>query len=76
VSIDRTREAPSSDIFFSATLKTIGRLFYSAVCAGKPDGIILNQKSQFGKILEGSGMENVGIFNGHYEYISAIWYCI
>jgi hypothetical protein len=29
---------------------------------GLPDGILSNQKSQFGKNLEGLGMEKVGIF--------------
>jgi hypothetical protein len=28
-----------------------------------PDGLFSNQKSQFGSILEGLAMENVGIFN-------------
>jgi hypothetical protein len=35
--------------------------------AGLPDGIFPNQKSQFGKILEGLGMEKVDIFYGHLE---------
>jgi hypothetical protein len=35
--------------------------------SGLPDGISSNQKSQFGKILEGLGMEKVGIFYGHLE---------
>jgi hypothetical protein len=35
-----------------------------------------NQKSQFGSILEGLGMENVGIFYGHLEYITVIWYTL
>jgi hypothetical protein len=30
-----------------------------------PDGISSNQKSQFGKILEGLAMEDIGIFYGH-----------
>jgi hypothetical protein len=41
-----------------------------------PDGLLSNQKSQFGKILEGLGMENVGIFYGHSEYFTAIWYIL
>jgi hypothetical protein len=30
-----------------------------------PDGIFLNQKSRFGKILVGLAMEEDGIFYGH-----------
>jgi metabotropic glutamate receptor 6/7/8 len=43
---------------------------------GLPDGILSNQKSQFGKIWEGLGMEKVGIFHGHMVYIIAFsfWY--
>jgi hypothetical protein len=41
---------------------------------GLPDGIISNQKSKFGLILEGLGIETVGIFCGLFEYIMAIWY--
>jgi hypothetical protein len=41
-----------------------------------PDGIFSNQKSQFGKILEGFGMEKVGILNGYLEYITAILYIL
>jgi hypothetical protein len=37
-----------------------------------PDGIISNQISQFGNTLEGLGLENVGTYYGHLEYISAI----
>jgi hypothetical protein len=36
---------------------------YSAT--GLPDGMFLNQKSKFGKILEGLGMKKIGIFYGH-----------
>jgi hypothetical protein len=32
------------------------------------------QNSNLGKILEGLRLENVGIFHGHLEYITAIWY--
>jgi hypothetical protein len=42
-----------TEIFFSIS---------SEVCPGLPDGLFLDQKSQFGYILEGLGMENVGIF--------------
>jgi hypothetical protein len=39
-----------------------------------PDGIFSSQKSQFGKILEGLGIEKVGTFYGRLEYgITAIW---
>jgi hypothetical protein len=44
--------------------------------AGLPDGIFPNQKSQFGKILEGLRMENVGIFYGHLVNFTAIWYML
>jgi hypothetical protein len=42
--------------------------------AGFPDSLFSNQKSQFGLILEGIGMENVGIFYGQLVYFSAIYY--
>jgi hypothetical protein len=35
---------------------------YSGMEAGLPDGIIINQKYIFGKILEGLAMADVGIF--------------
>jgi hypothetical protein len=49
---------------------------------GLPDGIFSNQKSQFGKILKGLAMEDVGIFYGqlvylfygHFVYFVVIWY--
>jgi hypothetical protein len=44
--------------------------------AGLPDGLFSNQKSQFGQILEGLGMENVVIFYDHLEYFMAIWHNI
>jgi hypothetical protein len=44
--------------------------------AGLPDGIFSNQKSQFGNILDVLGMEKVGIFYGHKEYITVIWYIL
>jgi hypothetical protein len=34
---------------------------------GLPDGIFSNQKSQYGYILEGLAMENVGIFYDHLD---------
>jgi hypothetical protein len=36
-------------------------MYIAAPEAGLPDGIFSYQKSQFGYILEGLGMENVGI---------------
>jgi hypothetical protein len=52
--------------------------------AGLPDGLFSNQKSQFGYILEGLAMENLGIFYehlvylfyGHWKYFMAIWYIL
>jgi hypothetical protein len=44
--------------------------------AGLPDGLFSNQKSKFGKILEGFAMEDVGIFYGHFVNFPAIWYII
>jgi hypothetical protein len=40
---------------------------------GLPDGFFSNQKSQFGKILEGLRWENVNIFYGHLEYFTNFW---
>jgi hypothetical protein len=37
----------------------------SILLPGLPDGFFSNQKSQFGYILEGLAMEDVGIFYGH-----------
>jgi hypothetical protein len=37
--------------------------------SGLPDGLFSNQKYQFGKILEGLAMENLGIFNDHLVYL-------
>jgi hypothetical protein len=54
-----------------------------------PDGVFSNQKYKFGFILEGLGMQNVGLFYfhleyctafgilyGHLEYCTAIWYTL
>jgi hypothetical protein len=41
-----------------------------------PDGLFSNPKSQFGKILEGLAMENLGIFYDHLVYLTAIWYIL
>jgi hypothetical protein len=37
-----------------------------------PDGLFSNQKSQFGLILDGLAMENLGIFCDHLVYFTAI----
>jgi hypothetical protein len=41
-----------------------------------PDGLFACQKSLFGYIFEGFGMENIGIVYGHREYCMAIWYIL
>jgi hypothetical protein len=41
-----------------------------------PDGLFSYQKSKFGYIYEGLGMENNGIFYDHFVYITAIWYIL
>jgi hypothetical protein len=47
----------------SFVLNRAGLLFVSRLSrAGLPDGKFSDQKSQFGKILEGLVMEDVGIF--------------
>jgi hypothetical protein len=38
---------------------------------GLPDGSFSNQKSKFGKILEGLAMEDAGMFYGHLVYFTA-----
>jgi hypothetical protein len=43
---------------------------------GLPGGIFSNQKSQFGQILEGLAMEDVGIFYCHLVYFTVIWYIL
>jgi hypothetical protein len=40
-----------------------------------PDGLFSDQKSPFGLIFVGLGMENVGIFYGHFDTFKSIW-CI
>jgi hypothetical protein len=43
--------------------------------AGLPGGVISYKNPNLGtNIFEGLGMEKVGIFCGHLEYFSAIWY--
>jgi hypothetical protein len=39
---------------------------------GLPDGLFSNQKSQFGVILVGLAIENLGIFYEHLVYFTAI----
>jgi hypothetical protein len=39
-----------------------------------PDGIFSKQESKIGYILEGLGIDNVGIFCGRSEYLKTIWY--
>jgi hypothetical protein len=46
----------------------------SMLTPGLPDALLSNQKSGFGFILEGLGMENVGIIYDHWEYFTAIRY--
>jgi hypothetical protein len=41
---------------------------------GLPDGLFSNQKTQFGYILEGLGVENVDIFCGHLKYFTTMWF--
>jgi hypothetical protein len=41
-----------------------------------PDGFFSNQKSHFGKILEGLAMEDVGICYGHLVNFPAIWHIL
>jgi hypothetical protein len=42
------------------------------VNAGLPDGLFSDQKSQFWFIFAGLGMENLGIFYGHFGTFKAI----
>jgi hypothetical protein len=43
---------------------------------GLPDGIFSNQKSQSGKILEGTSMKDIGTFYGHFIYFHLVcMYC-
>jgi hypothetical protein len=46
---------------------------YAGLSSGLPDGLFSNQKSQFGKIFQGLGLENVDIFYGHLEHFTDIW---
>jgi hypothetical protein len=49
------------------------KLFESFSSSGLPDGLISNQKSQFGLILDDLRLESVVIFFGHLEYFTDIW---
>jgi hypothetical protein len=49
---------------------------FSRARAGLPDGLFSNQKSQFGKILEGHRLENIDTFNCHLKYYQPIWYIL
>jgi hypothetical protein len=41
-----------------------------------PAGVFSNQIYLFWQILEGLRIENFGIFYGHFEYFTAIWYIL
>jgi hypothetical protein len=60
----RYEEALRSEIDFSLqdtnNLESISK--NCVALAGLPDGIFSNRKCKFGKILEGLGVEKVGIF--------------
>jgi hypothetical protein len=49
------------------------QIAFTCYRTGVPDGLFSYPKSQFGYILMGLGMENVGIFYGHLEYFTSIW---
>jgi hypothetical protein len=44
--------------------------------SGLPDGLFSNQKSNFGEILEGLAMEDVGIFYGHLVHFTVFCYIL
>jgi hypothetical protein len=50
---------------FGRNKKKNRKLVEKGIEAGLPDGLFSYQKSQFGYILEGLGMEKVGKFFGH-----------
>jgi hypothetical protein len=41
-----------------------------------PDGMVSNQKCQYGFILKCLAMKEVGKFYGHSAYFTAIWYIL
>jgi hypothetical protein len=47
--------------------------FHERSRTGLPDGLFSNQKSNFGKILEGHAMEDDGIFYGHSVHFTVFW---
>jgi hypothetical protein len=49
---------------------------FALAAAGLPDGKFQNQKSQFGQILEGLAIKDVGIFYGRLVYFTAICYIL
>jgi hypothetical protein len=64
--------------FLCSTLNLIGYGFkesdhHSACQSGLPGGLFPDQKSQFGKLLEGLRWEYVDIFYGLLEYFIGIW---
>jgi hypothetical protein len=71
-------ERRQTDIYVGSSFTITIRLRqtgpYVSYEAGLPDGLFLNQKSKFGYILEGLGMENVSIFYDQLEYFMAIWH--
>jgi hypothetical protein len=60
--------------FAKGQIKSVDAFHISGYQAGLPDGLFSNQKSQFGYILEGLGIENVIIFCDHLDYFMAIRY--
>jgi hypothetical protein len=60
-------------------VELLSRQLYMDYCQGALFGtrvarwFLSNQKSQFGKILEGLRLENVVIFYGHLEFFTDIW---
>jgi hypothetical protein len=62
----------STRIFFYKSQLANDDLHYRCP-SGFPDGLFSNQKSQFGKILEGLRLENIYIYYGHLEYFMDVW---
>jgi hypothetical protein len=60
------QEPEADEVFpnlFIGNYKAVNVIFFlKNYHPGLPDGLLSYQKSQFGYILEGLGMENVGIF--------------
>jgi hypothetical protein len=55
------------------SIKRSLKIVSSRYVARLPDGIFSNPKYQFGQILEGLAMEDIGIFYGHLVYFTATW---